>query len=65
MSYLSYRCPKTSQEVKTGIETDPVALTKIGNLRVGVACPHCEEKGHIITADSMFFSLKLTTSTLP
>ena len=65
MSVLSYHCPNTSEEVRTGIDTDPIALTKMGNLKVGVACPHCEELGHIVTADTLFFSLKLTPATLP
>jgi len=57
MSLLSYRCPNTSKEVRTGIDTNATALAKMGNLKVGVVCSHCPG-GHIVTADSMFFSLE-------
>jgi hypothetical protein len=64
MSLVSYRCPKTSKEVRTGIDTDTTALAKMKTLKVGVVCPHCPE-GHIVTADSMFFSFEMPSATGP
>ena len=55
MSILSYRCPSTSKEIRTGIDADPARLAKMGSLKVAVACPYCPE-GHIVTAESMFIS---------
>ena len=54
----------TSKEVRTGIDTDPAALAKMRNLKVAVNCPHCVG-GHIVTADSMFFSFDLQASPNP
>ncbi len=62
MSLLSYTCPNTSKEVRTGIDTNATALAKMGSLKVGVGCPHCDE-GHIVTADSMFFSFEAASAT--
>jgi hypothetical protein len=64
MSLVSYRCPKTSKEVRTGIDTDATALAKMKTLKVGVVCPHCLE-GHIVTADSMFFSFEMASAIGP
>jgi hypothetical protein len=61
MSILSYRCPNTSKEIETSIDTEPAALVKMGNLKVGVVCPYCPG-GHVVTADSMFFCAELETS---
>ena len=61
MSSVSYRCPKTSREVRTGIDTDTSALARMKKLKVGVVCPHCPE-GHIVTADSMFFGFEASTA---
>ena len=58
MAILSYRCPSTSKEVRTSIDTDHATLARMRKLKVGVACPHCLE-GHIVTADTMFFSYDL------
>jgi hypothetical protein len=55
MSVLAYRCPTTSQDVTTSLETDAPALARLRNLKIGVACPHCLG-GHIIPADEMFFA---------
>jgi hypothetical protein len=55
MSLLSYRCPETSREVETGIDTDPAALARMRHLKISVACPHCLN-GHRIPADQMFFA---------
>ena len=51
MSLLSYRCPATSKEIRTGIDTDPARVAKMRSLKVAVACPYCPE-GH----ESMFIS---------
>ena len=64
MAVLSYRCPTTSKEVKTGIESDANALAKLGKLKVSVSCPHCQDN-HAVPADSMFFAFELTPSTTP
>ena len=53
--YMSYRCPATSKEIRTGIDTDPARVAKMRSLKVAVACPYCPE-GHIVTAESMFIS---------
>src|SRR5262245_42877812 len=58
MSLVSYRCPKTSKDVRTGIDTDDSVLARMKKMKVGVVCPHCPE-GHIVTADSMFFSFEV------
>ena len=41
MSVLMYRCPNTSQDVRTWIDTDPQRLTRLRTLKISVACPHC------------------------
>ena len=55
MSFLTYRCPKTSGEVRTSIETEPRALTKLGSLKLSVVCPHCVE-GHVVPANEMYLA---------
>jgi transposase-like protein len=54
MSALTYRCPKTSRDVTTAIDTDARALAKLRNMKVSVACPHCIE-GHSVPANEMYF----------
>jgi len=53
MGVLSYRCPDTSHEVTTGIETDAAGLAQVRKLKVAVACPYCRDGGHVVTADTM------------
>ena len=55
MGVLTYRCPKTSHEVRTSIETEPHVLTKLGGLKLSVVCPHCVE-GHVVPANEMYFA---------
>jgi hypothetical protein len=38
------RCPITSGEIATGIETDPETLALLPNTEVAVHCPQCGEK---------------------
>ena len=64
MSFVSYRCPRTSQEVTTGIDTDAEALAKLRTLKIAVACPHCPE-GHSVPADEMFFSDTASSTPAP
>jgi len=64
MSFVSYRCPRTSQEVTTGIDTDAEALGKLRTLKIAVACPHCPE-GHSVLADEMFFSDTVSSTPAP
>jgi hypothetical protein len=47
---LVYRCPTTSHQIETGIETTEQALARLGQLKISVACPHCVT-GHIIRAN--------------
>jgi hypothetical protein len=54
MSVLTYRCPKTLHDVRTAIDTDPLTLARLRDLKVSAACPHCIE-GHSIPANEMFF----------
>ena len=54
MSVLTYRCPKTLQDVATAIDTNPPVLLRLRHLKVSVACPHCIE-GHSIPANEMYF----------
>jgi hypothetical protein len=60
MSVLKYRCPKTSIEVFTAIETDRPALSRLRNMKLAVWCPCCGT-GHSIPADRMY----LGTQTMP
>ena len=59
MSFLRYRCPNTSSEVVTGIDTDGPGLARLRNLKVSVACPFCSD-GHRIPADMMYFGPETT-----
>jgi hypothetical protein len=61
MSLLSFRCPETSRDVVTAIDTDPAALARMRNLKISVSCPHCPD-GHSIPADQMFFARERTTA---
>jgi hypothetical protein len=59
MSLLSFRCPDTSREVVTGIDTDPAALARMRHLKIAVSCPHCPN-GHRVPANEMFFAREMT-----
>jgi hypothetical protein len=54
MSVLKYRCPSTSIEVFTAIESDRSALARLRDLKLAVWCPCCGT-GHSIPADKMYF----------
>src|SRR4029078_2103903 len=54
MGALIYRCPTTSQHVKTAIDTEPTVLARMRNVIISVSCPHCIE-GHKIPASEMYF----------
>ena len=54
MGTLMYRCPITSQHVKTAIDTEPTVLARMRNVKISVSCPHCIE-GHRIPASEMYF----------
>jgi hypothetical protein len=41
MSLLMIRCPRTGQEVWTGIETEPDSFRKIPDDLFYTSCPHC------------------------
>ena len=38
---LKYRCPRTSREVTTSIETDTSTLLNMRAMKLSVWCPHC------------------------
>ena len=61
MSLLSFRCPDTSREVVTAIDTDREALARLRHLKVSVSCPHCP-KGHSVPANQMFFARDMTSA---
>ena len=54
MGALSYKCPNTSEDVTTSIETDETMLLKLRDLKLAVACPHCIG-GHSVPANEMHF----------
>ena len=54
MGALMYRCPTTSEHVKTAIDTEPAVLARMRNIKISVSCPHCIE-GHRIPASEMYF----------
>ena len=54
MGALMYRCPTTSEHVKTAIDTEPAVLARMRNVKISVSCPHCIE-GHGIPASEMYF----------
>jgi hypothetical protein len=54
MGALMYRCPTTSEHVKTAIDTEPAVLARMRNVKISVSCPHCIQ-GHRIPASEMYF----------
>ena len=54
MGALMYRCPTTSEHVKTAIDTEPAVLARMRNVKISVSCPHCIEC-HRIPASEMYF----------
>jgi hypothetical protein len=61
LSILRYKCPNTSIEVMTGIDTDRDALARMRKLRISVWCPCCDTT-HSIPAEEMYFSSKIAPS---
>jgi hypothetical protein len=55
MPALRYRCPATSQEVTSAIDTTADAVARLRDLLIAVTCPYCRE-GHRIPANEMFFA---------
>src|SRR5262245_51622329 len=53
-SVLMYRCPSTSLEVMSAIDTDRETLARMKQMRVSVSCPRCGAC-HSIPAAEMFF----------
>ena len=43
MPSLLFNCPKTNQQVPTGIDTDVQSLRASWKTTVKVSCPHCGE----------------------
>jgi hypothetical protein len=41
MSMLMIRCPRTGQDIPTGIETDADSFKQIPDVLVYTLCPHC------------------------
>jgi hypothetical protein len=55
MSVVSYRCPKTREEVTTSIESanDTLLRMRSSNLTIWVHCPHCMAGHQIKAADAI------------
>jgi hypothetical protein len=55
MSIVRYRCPATTEEVTTSIETgkDTLFRMKLMNLTIWVWCPHCIAGHQIKPADAV------------
>jgi hypothetical protein len=49
---LKYRCPKTSREVTTSIETDTATLLNMRAMKLSVWCPHCATSHQIRVAEA-------------
>jgi hypothetical protein len=47
MAQLLFVCPKTNQQIPTGIETDPQSLGAAWKAMLKVTCPHCGEMHEI------------------
>jgi hypothetical protein len=47
MAQLLFVCPKTNQQIPTGIETDPQSLGAAWKATLKVTCPHCGEMHEI------------------
>jgi hypothetical protein len=54
MSVLKFRCPSTSIEVFTAIDTDSPAFARLRDLKLAVWCPCCGT-GHSIPANEVYF----------
>ena len=54
MSVVVYRCPTSSKEVTTTIETSNETLVKMGamKLTIWLWCPHCAKGHQINSADA-------------
>ncbi len=49
---LKYRCPKTSREVTTSIETDTATLLNMRAMKLSVWCPHCATSHQIRVSEA-------------
>ena len=49
---LKYRCPKTSRDVTTSIETDTATLLNMRAMKLSVWCPHCATSHQIKASDA-------------
>jgi hypothetical protein len=47
MALLLFACPKTYQNVSTGVETDARSLSASWKTTLKVKCPHCGEEHEI------------------
>jgi phage FluMu protein Com len=43
MSQLTFRCPKTCNYIRAGVETDEKSLARIWDRSMRVYCPYCKE----------------------
>ena len=49
VSVLVFTCPKSGQDIVSGINTDSTSLSRVGQLPVNVFCPKCGQV-HRLTA---------------
>jgi hypothetical protein len=52
MASLRFACPKTNQQVATGVETDVQGLSASWKETLKVKCPHCGEVHEISVRDA-------------
>ncbi len=69
MGLIRYRCPTTSHEIATAIETgsDTLLRMKAMNLKIWVWCPHCTPGHQILASDAVLpeTSVRLEPSARP
>ena len=56
MSELLFTCPRTGQQVPTGIEIDPQSLRASWKRRLRLECPHCSETHELSVSEAYLAS---------
>jgi hypothetical protein len=54
MTALVFTCPRTGQDVVSGINTDWVSLSRVQQLPVTIFCPHCGKVHRLAARDGRF-----------
>jgi hypothetical protein len=52
MTILSFACPKTNEQVPTGIATDAQSLSSRWRTTVKINCPHCGDTHEILVCET-------------